>query len=652
MKRLLSLLLILCMMLSTLGISALATDGEPQEPTTETGSSQPQDPPTQPENQTPPDPPVHEHSLSTVKTEPTCTASGATVSTCSGCDYSSTETIDAIGHSWQDVEVIKEATCNEEGAKLVECSVCHETEEKPIAKTEEHSWNEGEVTTQPTPEAEGVMTYSCTVCGGTKTEAVAKLEAEKKPDDIPLLKSPTRKYSIAPGAKNTGISVSLKVASAVYDGTNHILKFNGINSLNITGLDDGNEYSAVLDFNASTITDVETYSIAVSIKDSSDNVIYSTTLQYEITPATLTVTPEAKTKIYGADDPELTYSVSGQQGTDTEFGISGALGREAGTDVGKYAINMGTLSCSNKNYTLALASEPVYLTIAKAASSITTPPGGIVGGLKYNGKAQALVTAGKAEGGTMMYSLDGTNFSSAIPTATDSGTYTVYYKVQGDKNHEDCAGSTVTTKIATSAAEDVAKQIKVLASWLPGDQVDPGNKHQREQVLKAWAAYLNLSAAEQAKVPADLFDWLYYLVGNTDYAIISGNGGYWYEGRGGALSFGAIDPKHKLAAVYVNGNYVDSSNYSYYWYGVNEYGEEDILVVSLKPAYLAGLGVGKHSISISFTNGYAPGYFCIVESSASPRTGDDANIPLWAGLMMISMAALGTAAYTLKNKEE
>lgn len=46
-------------------------------------------------------------------------------------------------------------------------------------------------------------------------------------------------------------------------------------------------------------------------------------------------------------------------------------------------------------------------------------------GLTYTGEAQELITAGTAQGGTMMYSLDGTNFSEAIPTATEVGQYTV-----------------------------------------------------------------------------------------------------------------------------------------------------------------------------------------------------------------------------------
>ena len=59
-------------------------------------------------------------------------------------------------------------------------------------------------------------------------------------------------------------------------------------------------------------------------------------------------------------------------------------------------------------------------------------------GLAYTGKAQELVTPGSTTTGTMhYYSLDGKSYSTDIPTGIDAKTYTVYYKVVGDDNHED-----------------------------------------------------------------------------------------------------------------------------------------------------------------------------------------------------------------------
>ena len=77
--------------------------------------------------------------------------------------------------------------------------------------------------------------------------------------------------------------------------------------------------------------------------------------------------------------------------------------------------------------------------------------------LTYNGKAQALVTAGTAEGGTMQYSLDGKAWSEKVSTATEPGTYTVWYRAAGDAQHADGEAESVTSTIVKSAIVPAAK---------------------------------------------------------------------------------------------------------------------------------------------------------------------------------------------------
>ena len=88
-------------------------------------------------------------------------------------------------------------------------------------------------------------------------------------------------------------------------------------------------------------------------------------------------------------------------------------------------------------------------TIVKADITMTTAPAA-VSGLVYSGEAQTLITAGVASFGTVVYSLDGENFSDALPQATDAGTYTVTYKVEGDDNHNAFAAQTMNVTIATN----------------------------------------------------------------------------------------------------------------------------------------------------------------------------------------------------------
>ena len=66
-----------------------------------------------------------------------------------------------------------------------------------------------------------------------------------------------------------------------------------------------------------------------------------------------------------------------------------------------------------------------------------TPIAPTATGLTYNGAAQTLINAGAAEGGEMQYSLDGQTYASALPQGTNAGSYTIFYKVVADANHND-----------------------------------------------------------------------------------------------------------------------------------------------------------------------------------------------------------------------
>lgn len=87
--------------------------------------------------------------------------------------------------------------------------------------------------------------------------------------------------------------------------------------------------------------------------------------------------------------------------------------------------------------------------IKKADSSIDVYPE--ANELTYNGEAQTLVTAGSSESGTVVYSLDGAEYYVSVPTGTNAGEYTVYYKVEGDSNHNDSEPATVTVTIGKKA---------------------------------------------------------------------------------------------------------------------------------------------------------------------------------------------------------
>ena len=97
-------------------------------------------------------------------------------------------------------------------------------------------------------------------------------------------------------------------------------------------------------------------------------------------------------------------------------------------------------TCSTPGSTTVSQTLNIALT-NKTPASVTAVPAAQTG-LFYNGTDQALVTAGVASGGTMQYSLDGTNWSPDVPTGKNVGAYTVQYKVVADSNHTDTAPQT------------------------------------------------------------------------------------------------------------------------------------------------------------------------------------------------------------------
>ena len=68
-------------------------------------------------------------------------------------------------------------------------------------------------------------------------------------------------------------------------------------------------------------------------------------------------------------------------------------------------------------------------------------------GLTYNGEEQKLINPGHVEGGDMLYKLENGTYSTELPTATNAGRYTVYYKVVGDATHNDTAEQSITVTI-------------------------------------------------------------------------------------------------------------------------------------------------------------------------------------------------------------
>ena len=138
-------------------------------------------------------------------------------------------------------------------------------------------------------------------------------------------------------------------------------------------------------------------------------------------------------------------------GTETEATGDFTATIPSKTDAGTYYVWYKVVSDGNHNdYT---ATAPVTATIAKANASATAPT---ALNLTYTGQAQALVVAGSTNDGEMQYSLDGVSYSATIPTGTEAKTYSVWYKVVGDSNHNDTAPAKIEVKINPASASPTA----------------------------------------------------------------------------------------------------------------------------------------------------------------------------------------------------
>ena len=157
----------------------------------------------------------------------------------------------------------------------------------------------------------------------------------------------------------------------------------------------------------------------------------------------LTITAEAKNKVYGTDDPALTYTSDGLVAGDE---ITGALARAEGNNVGTYAINQGTLTAGG-NYIISYNSAD--LTITAAAPTVTTPVK--AADFTYDGTAHALVSGASVTNGTISYKVGTGEYSTTVPTATAAGSYTVYYKVDGSANYSNVAETEVGTVVISKA---------------------------------------------------------------------------------------------------------------------------------------------------------------------------------------------------------
>ena len=110
----------------------------------------------------------HTYGSTVVTKQPTCTAEGTAIKTCTKCNATVTETIPKTSHKYADTVVAP--TCTTDGYTLHKCSVCGTSYKDNTTKATGHSYGNFVVTKQPTCTSEGAVIKTCTKCNATVTE--------------------------------------------------------------------------------------------------------------------------------------------------------------------------------------------------------------------------------------------------------------------------------------------------------------------------------------------------------------------------------------------------------------------------------------------------------------------------------------------------
>ena len=194
-------------------------------------------------------------------------------------------------------------------------------------------------------------------------------------------------------------------------------------------------------------TNADSYTVYWKLTgDANHNDVASTAISVSIAKVTPTVTaPTAKTGlVYDGTAQELVGAGSTDFGT-LQYSIDDETYSTivpSVTNAGDYTVYYKVVGDSNINDVVA---RSVSCSIAKVTPTYTAPAG--KADLEYTGSSIELVNAGSTDYGTMQYSLDNSNWSISTPTAMDAGTYTVYWKIVGDSNINDVAGTGISVTI-------------------------------------------------------------------------------------------------------------------------------------------------------------------------------------------------------------
>lgn len=202
-----------------------------------------------------------------------------------------------------------------------------------------------------------------------------------------------------------------------------------------------------------------TYNGGITLGNAGYSLVAGAAVTWTVSPRPITVTADGKTKVYGEVDPALTSQITAGNLVNGDS-LSGSLLRAAGSNVGSYAINQGTLAAGG-NYDLTyvganLSITPATLTLTgtRTYDATTAVAGGVLTANGVLGESFAVTGTGtlasKDVGTRAVLSLD------TLALGTGSGG-----ALAGNYNALSAAGSAVVVTKADLAVTGLAASSKV-----------------------------------------------------------------------------------------------------------------------------------------------------------------------------------------------
>ena len=260
-------------------------------------------------------------------------------------------------------------------------------------------------------------------------------------------------------------TITLSETSYVYDGNPK--------TPDVTTVKDGSDVIPTSEYSVSYSdnTNAGTATVTVTNKDGGNYVFSGTkTKTFTINRKTVsnpTITLSETSYVYDANPktPSVTVKDGNNVIPPSEYSVSYSDNTNAGSTA--------TVTVTDKeggNYDIVQTTKKFTIEKGQLKATVTAKA------LTYSGEAQELVTAGTITGAgdisncTMLYSSDGTNYTSTIPKGKEAKTYTVYYKAEGDSNHNGTDAATVKVTISAKTVSNL--KIEVTPSSFTYDRTE------------------------------------------------------------------------------------------------------------------------------------------------------------------------------------